>query len=284
MSKYLNFQATHIATCFQNVLETIESHHMESLLALTTPFNFELVKQFYSTLYISGKRDDITTWVLEWMIQGEPFRMGAAEFMDLINLPRYEEATEKIHLLPAVTNAEFSTLLDPEVVGDAMPTIIKPKHFVFISQTWFHILTKTLLPLEDAHDNSRIPRLLRHAVLKLSHGQVFDFEDCFLRVLVESAENPIAIKSYAPWLYPVCNFLKPESYIARRWPLLYTPPARHTKVLAFKSNNPCVDYVGLRQHISERNLDPKFNKPCYHYETSLRTQQMLQEFIDANQL
>ena len=88
--QYLNFQATRTANCFQNVLKTIESHHMETLLALTNPFNFELVKQFYATLYISGERDVISSWVLAWMIQGEVFRMGATEFMDIINLPRYE--------------------------------------------------------------------------------------------------------------------------------------------------------------------------------------------------
>ena len=101
---------------------------------------------------MSGEADDASTWILEWMIQGEVFWMAAQEFMEIINIPRHTGQVDKIHYLADMTDGEFATLLDPEVTKDFMPESIRPKHLVFISKTWFYILSKTLLPLSNAND------------------------------------------------------------------------------------------------------------------------------------
>src|SRR3954463_11170965 len=163
---------------------------------METPFNSELIKQFYATLYVSGNPDDTTTWILEWMIHGQVFRMHSQEFMEIVNIPRHTGEIAKVHLLPDPTDAEFASLQDPEVTGDHMPENIRPKHLVFISKAWFYILSQSLMPLNTASDESNIHYHVRHALLKLSHGHVFDFEDCFLRYLVQVAELVHQLKPY----------------------------------------------------------------------------------------
>src|SRR3954469_11295451 len=177
--KYLDLQSLSSATCFQNIVETIEAKNLIGLFAMETPFNSELIKQFYATLYVSGNPDDTKTWILEWMIQGQVFRMHSQEFMEIVNIPRHTGDVAKVHLLPDPTNAEFASLLDPEVTGDHMPENIRPKHLVFISKAWFYILSQYLMPLSTTSDEYNIHYHVRHALLKLSHGHVFDFQDCF---------------------------------------------------------------------------------------------------------
>ena len=101
------------ATCFQNIVNTIDSQNLVGLFALSTPFNSELIKQFYATLYVSGDANDSSTWILEWMTQGQVFCMTSQEFMEIVNIPRHTGELEKIHLLPDLFNEEFATLLDP---------------------------------------------------------------------------------------------------------------------------------------------------------------------------
>ena len=69
-------------------METIEAHNLTGLFPMETPFNSELIKQFYATLYVSGDPNDTNSWILEWMIQGHVFRMHSQEFMEIINIPR----------------------------------------------------------------------------------------------------------------------------------------------------------------------------------------------------
>src|SRR3954469_17988349 len=142
------------STCFQNIMETIEAQNLTGLFAKETPFNSELIKQFCATLYVSGNPDDTTTWLLEWMIQGQVFQMKSKEFMEIVNIPRHTGDLAKVHVLPDPTDAKFASLLDPEVTGDHMPENIRPKHLVFISKAWFYILSQSLMPLSTASDES----------------------------------------------------------------------------------------------------------------------------------
>src|SRR4051812_39493498 len=98
-----------------------------------------------------------------------------------MNIPRHTCQQDKIHSLPNLTNEELATLLDPEVTEDFVLDNIRPKHLVFISKTWFYILSNSLLPLSTSSEELNIYPQVRHAILKLSYGMVFDFEDCFLR-------------------------------------------------------------------------------------------------------
>src|SRR3954471_23982394 len=106
------------ATCFQNITETIKHQNLTRLFSLSTPFNSELIKQFYATLYVSGDANVPSTWILEWMIQGQIFRMTAKEFMEIVNIPRHIGELEKIHMEPDLTEEQFATFLDTDITAD----------------------------------------------------------------------------------------------------------------------------------------------------------------------
>src|SRR3954467_6351998 len=105
---------------------------------------------------------------------------------------------------------------------------IQPKHLVFISKTWFYILSNSMLPFDTPSEESNIHHHTRHAILKLSHGQVFDFEDCFLRYMVQTAELVYMLKPYAPWLQAICKYGRAEDFVACHHPKLFSPPVRDT--------------------------------------------------------
>ena len=48
-------------------------------------------------------------------------------------------------------------------------------------------------------------------------------------------------------------------------------------------NDPFATYVGVRQHVNERNMSKAFQKEVYHFEVGIRTQKMLENFIEGNQ-
>src|SRR4051812_41304750 len=114
-----------------------------------------------------------------------------------------------------MADKELAQLLDPEVTEDYMPENIRPKHLVFISKTWFYILSNSMLPFNTASEESNIHHHTRHAILKLSHGKVFDFEDRFLRYMVQAAELVYTFKPYAPWIQAICNYGRTEDFFAR---------------------------------------------------------------------
>src|SRR4051794_8577165 len=110
------------------------------------------------------------------VIQGQIFRLSSEEFMEIVNIPRHTGEIEKIHMEPDLIEAQFATLLDTENTVDYIPENIRPKHLIFISKTWFYILSNSLIPLSTASEESNIYPEVRHAIMKLTHGMVFDFE------------------------------------------------------------------------------------------------------------
>ena len=68
----------------------------------------------------------------------------------------------KIHTLPPMTPAEFSVIMDPDVIGDTYPEEPMPKLLVFEAKSWFYILLKTLTPMPDVHDDYPIPAFVHH--------------------------------------------------------------------------------------------------------------------------
>src|SRR4051812_23792586 len=104
------------------------------------------------------------------MIQGQIFRMTSEEFMDIVNIPRHTGELEKIHMEPDLTEEQFATLLDTEVTTYYIPKYIRPKHLKYISKTWFYILSKYLIPLSTASEESNLYTETSHAIMKLTHG------------------------------------------------------------------------------------------------------------------
>src|SRR3954471_7539239 len=63
----------------------------------------------------------------------------------------------------------------------------------------------------------------------------------------------------------------------------FIPPVRDTMNIFRQPNDPFSTYVGVRQHVNERNMSKAFQKEVYHFEVGIRTQQMLDNFIEENQ-
>src|SRR4051812_29035920 len=150
-----------------------------------------------------------------------------------------------------------------------------PKHLIFEAKVWFYVLAKTLIPMLNIHDDYEIPAFVQHALMKLVHDAPFDFEDCFIRILVSCADDHTSLKPYAPWLMALCNFSRPEPFPSTVYPLIYTPPVRDVLQVSARNNDPFAEYTGVHAHVTERNIRTRFIKPVHHMEVSLRTQQML---------
>src|ERR1041385_3680052 len=89
-----------------------------------------------------------------------------------------------------------------------------------------YILSKTLLPMLNVHDDYPIPDLAKHAIMKLVNGLPLDFEDCFIRVLVSCAADPASLKPYAPWLMSLCNYSREVPFPSTKYPSIFTQPVR----------------------------------------------------------
>src|SRR4051812_47660727 len=269
-------------SCLENVAETIDGLHAYKMFSLDCGYNPELIKQFYATLYVTCDPENSKTWKFDYMIQGQVFHMTVDQFLAIINLPRFEGLPHKLHDLPAPTPAEFSTIMNPDVVGDNYPTEPKPRHLVFEAKAWFYILSKTLMPMLDVHDNFPIPNDVQLALLKLVHGHPFDFEDYFLRTLVSCADDHNSHKPYAPWLMAICNYSRDVPFPISIYPKIFTPPVCKVLQVVARPNDPFAEHTGIRAHLTERNIRSKFIKPVHHMEVSLRSQQMLQHHIDQD--
>src|SRR4051812_49092547 len=74
-----------------------------------------------------------------------------------------------------------------------------------------------------------------------------------------------------------------KTFFARHHPKLFVPPVRDTLNIFRQPNDPFATFVGVRQHVNERNMSKAFQKEVYHFEVGIQTQQMLEKFTDANQ-
>ena len=210
--QYLDIPSLYSTDCFQNITEAIDRFHAHRMFSTKAAFNPELIKQFFASLYVTGDQNRPETWNFSYMIQGKDFHLTAGQLLELIDLPRFEGKPDKIHSLPPMSAAEFSVVMDPEIVGDGCPEVPMPKHLIFQAKTWFYILSKSLIPILNVHDEYPIPSVVQHAIVKLVNGIPFDFEDCFIRTLVDCAEDPDSHKPYAPWIMSLCNFTREKPF------------------------------------------------------------------------
>src|SRR3954466_11600558 len=86
-----------------------------------------------------------------------------------------------------------------------------------------------------------------------------------------------------PGLCPVATMGEMKTFVAKHHPKLFVPLVRDTLNIFRQPNDPFATYVGVRQHVNECNMSKAFQKEVYHFEVGIRTQQMLEKYIDANQ-
>ena len=177
------------------------------------------------------------------MIQGQVFHLTVDQLLEIANLPRFEGLPHKLHTLPDLTLAEFSVVMEPEIVAEGYPPVSMPKHLVFEAKVWFYILSKTLTPMHKVHDDFPIPSLAQHAIVKLINRIPFDFEDYFIRPLVSCADNPHAYKPYSPWIMALCNYSREEPFPASCHPKIFKPPVRDVPNIAARPINVFAEYV-----------------------------------------
>ena len=64
-----------LGAAFQNISQIIDELQAHRVFALPNGYNPELIKQFYSTLYVSGHPYQPATWKFDYMIQGQAFHL-----------------------------------------------------------------------------------------------------------------------------------------------------------------------------------------------------------------
>src|SRR3954466_7442714 len=101
--------------------------------------------------------------------------------------------------------------------------------------------------------------------------------------MVQAAELVHQLKHYALWLQAICNYGRNEDFVAKHHPNLFCLPVHDTMNVFRRPNDPFATYVGVRQHVNERNMLKAFQKEVYHFEVGICTQQMVENFIEGNQ-
>src|SRR3989337_2002601 len=101
-----------------------------------------------------------------------------------------------------------------------------PEHLTFDNQTLYHILTYTLCPLAGMNADNAISDVLRNTIDAIAQGFIFDVEDMFLRILMDSAQHPKTIKVFRPWIQKVVDYAMKTEYLAKASHKSFIPPVR----------------------------------------------------------
>jgi len=73
-----------------------------------------------------------------------------------------------------------------------------PEHLTFDNETLYHILTYTIFLLAGMNTDKAISDVLQNTIHAISQGYIFDIDDMFLRILMDSAQCPKTIKVFTP--------------------------------------------------------------------------------------
>ena len=96
---FLDMPTFYSTLAFQNMSQIIDELQAHRMFALPNGYNLELIKQFYSTLHVSGHHQQPATWKFDYIIQGQVFHMTIDQFLEIVNLPRFEGLPHKLHTL-----------------------------------------------------------------------------------------------------------------------------------------------------------------------------------------
>lgn len=120
----------------------------------------------------------------------------------MLDFPHFENEEFEIHMhhCEEISAIELHLLTDPDKVGDAIEENPKPNDLKFPFKTFYNILCKTLCPIIGAQNQGKIGGVLQNTLFAMSGEFFFDVEDLFIRILVDSAEEILAPKPYAPWI------------------------------------------------------------------------------------
>ena len=157
-----------------------------------------------------------------------------------------------------------------------------PEHLTFDNQTLYHILTYTICPLAGMNTDNAISDVLRNTIHAISQGYIFDIEDMFLRILMDSTQCPKTIKVFVPWIQKVVDYAMKTEYLAKVSHKSFIPPMRDTlKVMEDITSGTAPGSSTSDYHntfngpkLPKRDRLPNTQPPS-HLEVSMRTQQLL---------
>jgi hypothetical protein len=122
---------------------------------------------------VSGDKQDIKTWVLKWITEHHVMKDNAEEFLECLHFPQIESNNSETHV-----------------------------HFIDeISDEQFHLLMNSD---KGAYDSGTFHGILRSTLYALSLGYVFNIEDLFICLLVDTKEYE-AEKIFSPWIQKIIN-------------------------------------------------------------------------------
>lgn len=148
--------------CFKDVLNTIEELQLTGILIFSHGWKKELTYQFFATLYVTGDKLDINTWVMEWMMGDRKITCTAESFLRHFNFSRFKGnyLELRMHVAPDITDEQLHLLMDPDKVGDAASREPKDDDLEFNSKTFYYIVCKSLCPTVRANSNGQIKGVL----------------------------------------------------------------------------------------------------------------------------
>lgn len=224
------------------------------------------------------------------MTEDQHIKCSAIEFLELLNFPRFESKGHetRLHLVDEISDEQFHLLMDPDKVGDYLSYGLPlSEYLTFKNQCFYFILLHTICPLPGAYDTGSIRGVLHNTLYAISGGYIFDIEDLFIRILVDSAEEPRAGKAFAPWIQKIINKCMKTEYLSKEHQQGFIPLVRDTlqvmqdlskgKAVAASPQKSIKPFAGPQ--IPQKKKCDKTPVPS-HLEVSLRTQQLLLKHMD----
>jgi hypothetical protein len=176
--------------------------------------------------------------------------------------------------------------MDPEKIKDYDGPSL-PEHLTFENQTIYHLLTYTICPLAGMNTDGSILDVLRNTIYAISQRFVFGVKDVFLRILKDSAQHPMCLKFFAPWIQTVIDHSMKSTYLAKEAHKSFIPPVRDTIQALEDFSSGKASESGLSNYhnkfdgprLPEHNTFLLSIQPPSQLEVSLRTQQLLMQHI-----
>jgi hypothetical protein len=114
--------------------------------------------------------------------------------------------------------------MDPTIMGDTC-TEVNPKNLSYVNKVLFYVLCNTLTPTNRPEN---LQEIIAIALYILSIRIRFDVPDLFITNLSFAADNPQALKPYAPWIMYAIEQITQKQFHCPHVPKVFTPPVRDT--------------------------------------------------------
>ena len=201
-------------SCFEPVLSVLHDAGLLNFCSDICDWNKELILQFYAMLHIIGNSEDVNSWVLDWMSENTHYKAPTTELPRVLPLSPLLDGACCIYNEPELTNHYMQVLMKPLKPGQAPRTKFLVKELLYVPQTVYRILTKTMSPIKGHDSNEEeVVGIMKNMLFNIIHGVPVNFHDFFMRTLANIAMSPFELKPYAPW---IMKFIRTRSSLNTR--------------------------------------------------------------------